>query len=145
MEARKTQERRKDHPLYGVWRGMTKRCRTLKSYIVVHHHWVIDYEAFKAWCLANGWRKGLQLVRKDSKDDFCPENCEFVTVAVKAARMVKGLIGVRRCGEMWRASIWHNGKTVHLGSYGTPKHAIQVRDSYILEHGLSHPLQDEGG
>lgn len=39
-----------------------------------------DWETFKAWALAHGYKKGLHLHRKDSNGDYSPENCIWLTV-----------------------------------------------------------------
>ena len=80
----------KAHPLVVVWKGMMQRCglqrgasvEQLTNYagrgIVVCEEWR-TFKTFEAWCLANGWKKGLQLDRIDNDGNYCPENCRFVT------------------------------------------------------------------
>ena len=74
-------------PLYTVWKGMIRRCynETAKDYpryggrgIKVCTEWQ-NVEAFVEWCIYNGWKKGLQLDRKDNNKDYCPSNCRFVS------------------------------------------------------------------
>lgn len=40
-------------------------------------------ENFRAWALANGWKKGLRLDRYDSNADYSPDNCYFGEVSKK--------------------------------------------------------------
>lgn len=36
-----------------------------------------DIEAFKKWAYSNGYKPNAQLKRRDTKKDYCPENCYF--------------------------------------------------------------------
>lgn len=74
-------------PLYAVWKGMMSRCykTTAKDYpryggrqIRVCPEWH-NVKTFVVWSKNNGWQEGLQLDRINNDDDYCPENCRFVT------------------------------------------------------------------
>lgn len=74
-------------PQYVIWKGMMNRCYDEKNKdfsrygargIKVCEHWH-KVENFVAWCLQNGWEKGLQLDRINNDYDYCPNNCRFVT------------------------------------------------------------------
>ena len=75
------------HPLYVVWTNMKARCghtklsdNRVKRYyksISVYKEW-LDFAMFLAWAEPR-WKPGLEIDRKDSKGDYCPENCRFVT------------------------------------------------------------------
>lgn len=81
----------KKHPLYDVWGKIKCRClkKTDKDYsdyggrgINVHAEWIADFKAFYDWAILNGWRKGLEIDRRNNDGDYCPENCRFVTRSV---------------------------------------------------------------
>lgn len=38
------------------------------------------FENFKAWCLENGYKRGLVLDRKNTLLGYSPENCRFITL-----------------------------------------------------------------
>lgn len=75
------------HPLYYVFKNMMNRCYRSndKSYqhyggrgIKVCQQWH-DASIFISWCLANGWRPGLEIDRENNNGDYEPNNCAFKT------------------------------------------------------------------
>lgn len=79
------------HPLYSVYRNMINRCENektprYKDYggrgITVCEEWRNDFIAFYDWCMANGWRKGLQIDRKMNDGNYTPQNCRIVTATI---------------------------------------------------------------
>jgi len=74
--------------LYKVWSSMKARCQNpnrpaYKNYggrgIVVCDEWINDFLAFKKWAFSHGYRKEVQLDRKDNNKGYFPENCHFIT------------------------------------------------------------------
>ena len=79
-------------PIHNLWSGMRNRCnnpnnRKYERYgargIRVCDEWDSSYEAFRDWCLANGYRRGLTIERLDVDGDYSPENCIFATQKVQ--------------------------------------------------------------
>jgi hypothetical protein len=73
--------------LYKAWQNMKFRCLNpthpqFKDYggrgITICAAWLRDYVPFRDWSLANGWRPGLHLDRRDNDDGYHPGNCRFV-------------------------------------------------------------------
>lgn len=58
-------------PLYNAWRFMRRTCKDGLSFFGGWDR----YGDFREWSIANGWRLGAILHRKDTKADFTPENC----------------------------------------------------------------------
>jgi hypothetical protein len=64
----------RDYPIYGA-RG-----------IAVCLAWQTDYVAFRTWALAQGYRDGLRVERRDRQGDFTPENCVLTDDAPLTSR-----------------------------------------------------------
>ncbi|MDO5532964.1 hypothetical protein [Sutterella sp.] len=78
-----TGQYRSEHPLYAYWHNLRQRCENKRHGAYANtgalgvrlcEEW-LDFDAFFAWCVAQQWRKGLYVVRKDCTKDFSPENC----------------------------------------------------------------------
>jgi hypothetical protein len=76
--------------LQGVWQGMHARCnrpkgRSYKSYgakgITLCKKWTSRQGCirFVKWALANGWKPGLVIDRKNGKKGYSPDNCRCIT------------------------------------------------------------------
>jgi hypothetical protein len=74
-------------PICKLWRGI--KYRTSENYfqrhlyfdkgIKVSENWLNNFDEFYNWCIENGYKKGLQLDRKNNSLGYFPENCRFVT------------------------------------------------------------------
>lgn len=85
-------------PLARVWYGMINRCEntghTKYKYwggkgVAVCKEWREDFLKFKEWADGQGWKKGMQLDRKDNDGDYSPDNCHFLTKAEHSAKTMK--------------------------------------------------------
>lgn len=74
--------------LYDVWINIKQRCLNknnpnYKNYggrgITICNEWVNDFEKFQKWSIENGYKKGLNIDRKDNDKGYSPENCRFIT------------------------------------------------------------------
>ena len=75
--------------LYKIFQGMKDRCYNPnnKDYaryggrgIKLCDEWKNNYIAFKEWAINNGYRGTLTIERKDFDQNYCPENCEWITM-----------------------------------------------------------------
>ena len=144
--------RKKETPLYVVWKGMKARCtnknhNAYKYYgekgVCVCDEWKFSFLSFSEWCLANNWVKGLHIDRIDSDGNYDPLNCRVVTIQENLAvgRLHKrhdnksGYVGVKyqKDGNGWVSQISIKSKRVHLGFFKSIEDAIKARvDAEIL-------------
>jgi hypothetical protein len=130
------------HPLHKIWHGIKCRCNTptTNGYhryggagVKMSEEWENGFKSFYNWCIANGWKKGLQ-IDKDLKAKelnlpanlYSAERCSIVTPkqnnnSRKSNRLLEF------SGEKLTISQWAD-KT------GIPRNAIRMR---IEVHGYS--------
>ena len=99
---------------YSTWQGMKTRCTNpqvecYKHYggrgITICAEWLASYEAFKSWAVANGWSPELELDRRDTNGNYCPNNCRWVTHAVNMSNC-RNARHVTAWGETKSVSEW---------------------------------------
>lgn len=88
--------------LYRIWSDMKARClnpneKSYKWYggkgISVCEEWLSDFTEFRDWALDNGYNDKLSIDRIDSSENYCPENCRWITLednVKRAKRMYSG-------------------------------------------------------
>lgn len=136
------------HPLYRVWNGMICRCETPSSGgyenyggrgIMVCDEWRHDFVAFKEWAMANGWKKGLHIDRKDNDGNYSPDNCRFVTAAVNA-RNKRSSRFIEFKGETLLLADWSERLDI---PYGTLAQRIYIL-KWTIERALTEPVRMQG-
>lgn len=85
---------------YNTWCNMKSRCNNSNhpNYnlyggkgISICSEW-LDYNNFLQWAKSTGWKVGLTLERLNNNDNYCPENCIWVTQSIQAkntSRIIK--------------------------------------------------------
>lgn len=80
--------------LYRIWHGMKQRCGnpnnlSYKYYggkgIEVCFEW-LDFKVFMRWALSNGYQDKLTIDRKDVKQGYNPENCQWITLSENTSK-----------------------------------------------------------
>lgn len=59
-------------PLYYTWINMKRRGNVCES-------WIDNFQYFYDWAVNNGYKKGLQLAKKDYNGAYSPDNCLFTS------------------------------------------------------------------
>lgn len=76
------------HPLYTTWLNIRKRCYDekidcFKDYggrgITLYDGWRDSPTPFIDWCMNNGWKKGLEVDRRNNDGNYVPGNIRFIT------------------------------------------------------------------
>lgn len=77
-----------NHRLYSIWENMKSRCynpnaNNYKYYggkgITMCDAWKNHFIAFYNWAIANGYKDGLSIDRKDNSKGYFPSNCRWAT------------------------------------------------------------------
>ena len=134
---------KKSHPrIYKAWQSMRQRCnnhndKSFADYggrgIRVCDEWNQSAAKFVEWSIANGYKDGLSLDRKDVNGNYCPENCRWATATQQARnkRIEKtnktGANGVHMDRGKFRVTIYVDSKKVDLGRYKTLEEAVKAR------------------
>lgn len=88
---------RRNTRLYHIYYGMKQRCYNTNNPRFEHYggkgvkicnEWLNSYDNFMQWSLTHGYKEdcGLSIDRIDSDGDYCPENCQWITVCENSAR-----------------------------------------------------------
>jgi hypothetical protein len=127
--------------LYGCWVSIIKRIDNVmdKSYhryggrgITICDEWRNRYVFFE-WAILKGWKRGLQIDRRDNDGNYCPENCRFVTPQQNTLnRKMRPLWGIQKDKKKWRVYIQRNGNRIQIGNFDTIEQAVIARDWYVL-------------
>ncbi len=82
--------------LQRIYVGMTERCynptnQNYKLYkkVGICNEWLSDSFKFVKWALKNGWKKELQIDRKENSKGYEPVNCRFITRSENCRNKVK--------------------------------------------------------
>jgi hypothetical protein len=134
--------------LYQVWYWMKQRCsqssHASQFYadrgITICKEWSESYESFKSWALANGYREGLELDRRNTNGNYEPDNCRWATRQQQMANTRKRndgqtsrYKGVSRWQRKWRAQISRDGVNRHIGCFATAVEAAFAYDDAAFE------------
>lgn len=102
--------------IYKLWIGIKTRCynKNRDSYkyyggrgIVVCEDWKNNFNSFFEWAIKNNYRVGLTIDRKDVNGNYCPENCEFITMKEQCNNKTNTIF-VEYNGERKSLSNWCN-------------------------------------
>ncbi|NOR27646.1 MAG: AP2 domain-containing protein [Lutibacter sp.] len=148
--------------IYSVLMGMKQRCyyKKHKDYhnyggrgITVCDEWRKDFTKFYKWCLDNGYKKGLEIDRRNNDGNYSPDNCRFVTHQINSLNRRKridntsGYIGItcHKINKLYSCQInYKNKKILYKSGFKTAREAAIVRNEYIIENNLPHKLNVVG-
>ena len=88
---------RRNEKLYHVYYGIKARCYNPKNPkyniyggkgITMCEEWLNDYNTFKDWAYNNGYTEdcNLSIDRKNSNDNYTPDNCQWIPLSDNSAK-----------------------------------------------------------
>jgi len=145
------------HPLYKRWSQMKSRCYNQNdinymSYggrgISICKKWINNPIAFIEWALKHGWKNNLFLDREDNNGSYTSDNCRFVNITIsninkrKRKDNTSGFRGVSFNSNKgyWTGRVQYYKKRTELCRTNTAKEAAIIRDQFIIDNNLPHPL-----
>jgi hypothetical protein len=129
--------------LYRLWADMRRRCKnekhaSWKNYggrgISVCDEWG-NFSIFHSWAMANGYRKGLLIDRKNNDGNYEPSNCRWVTRKIQNNNKRNNIL------------FTHDGVTLTLQAWADlllmPKQTLQTRRrlGWSIEKILTTPVK----
>lgn len=135
--------------LYNIWAGMKKRCYSSsnKSYynygargITVCDEWLHDYQAFKDWAYANGYKDSADkyectLDRVNSNGNYSPDNCRWVN-ALQQANNRRDNVTIRLGDEIHTIPEWSRITGISISALRG-----RVSSCWSAERILSEPVR----
>lgn len=111
-----------------------------------------EFIPFYQWAINNGFSKELELDRRDSNGNYCPENCRWVDMLTNRRNVPSrkrnkpynwGINESRN--HKFNVQIWMNGKINHVGRFETEELAIEAREKFLKgEIGCKGTRPDKG-
>jgi hypothetical protein len=124
--------------LHNVWCGMKKRCLNPNNHgfadyggrgIKVCEEWM-EFVPFRNWATANGYKRGLQIDRRNNNGHYEPGNCRFVTVTannqnrrttrlnVEKVRAIRIMLAEGRANKDIAKEFWVPANTISQIKHG---------------------------
>lgn len=110
----------KNKRIYHIYQGMIQRCynpndKDFDNYggkgIKICDEWLKNPVAFELWSLNHKYKDNLTIDRIDSNKDYCPENCQWITLGENSRRANANFIEVN--GKTLSGTQW--AKKLNLG------------------------------
>ena len=140
-----------------IFQGMFSRCYDIndKSYrwygekgIGICKEWRESPKLFEIWAINNGYDDHLTIDRIESDKDYCPENCQWITLSENARRagMVNWIIveNNKLTGKQWANYLGIGENTINTAvrEYGINKTkeliSAMLKDPPSTKHRKSH-------
>lgn len=128
--------------LGGIYKSMKQRCynKNNKSYkwygangVKICDEWLYDPNSFEEWSLANGYDDTLTIDRVDKTKDYCPENCQWISMSENSRKAGKvnwiTVNGETLTGRQWAERLGLTNHTVNdiLRHYGMDNTVILLQ------------------
>lgn len=126
-----------------IFSMMKKRCynQNEKSYrwygakgVKICDEWLYNPISFVDWSLSNGYEEHLTIDRIDAKKDYCPENCQWITLEDNSRKDKKSNLitvnGMTLTGRQWSKKINKsiNYVNTYIRNYGAEKAKEMIKN-----------------
>ena len=94
--------------IYNSWMNMKGRClrKSHPKYpryggrgITVYQEW-LDFQKFYDWAVSSGWQTGYSIDRINNDGNYCPENCQWISMAENSRKKRTTKISLEQAGEI---------------------------------------------
>lgn len=136
------------HPLYRIHSDIKTRCYNKNSTayhyyggrgIIMCHDWLNDFKSFYDWAMANGYKRGLTIDRKDNDGSYSPSNCRWLTMK-EQCRNRRSNIFITYKGETKIKSEWAIQYGIKQKSFDS-----RIKRGWTMEETLTTPMRKVGG
>lgn len=129
--------------LYGIWKGMRKRCENPNSSnyhkygergISVCDEWQ-NWETFKDWAISNGYTNDMSIDRINNEGNYEPDNCRWAT-AKEQSNNRRNNRRIEYRGEQKTIAEWSE-------ELGISQYVIEARLNlgWSVERALTEPIR----
>ena len=100
-----------------------------KKHIHICKEWLNNPKNFEDWSLQNGYKDNLTIDRKNSKKDYSPENCRWISLndnaKYKSTTNVYTIDGYTLTGRDWSKKLKLGRNTINYMFRSYPKNIVE--------------------
>lgn len=131
---------------YHTWQHMKQRCSNPKNKfyhryggrgISVCEEW-LNIKDFSEWAFQNGWKDGLSLDRIDNDGNYCPDNCQWISLSENSRKKSTTKFSLSQANEIRIRS--NNGES----SYAMAKEfGVSYGTIWFIVNNFTHTSEGE--
>ena len=111
--------------IFKIYQGMIQRCynpnnKNFEEYggkgIRICEEWLHNPKSFEEWSISNGYKDDLTIDRIDSDKNYCPDNCQWITLKENSRRANANFIevdGKTLSGTQWAETLDFGKNTIN--------------------------------
>ena len=111
--------------IFKIYQGMIQRCynpnnKNFKDYggkrIGICKEWLNNPKSFEDWAISHGYKDDLTIGRINSNKNYCPDNCQWITLEENSRRASANFIevdGKTLSGTQWAETLDFGKNTIN--------------------------------
>ena len=111
--------------IFKIYQGMIQRCynpnnKNFKDYgekgIGICKEWLNNPKSFEDWAISHGYKDDLTIDRINSNKNYCPDNCQWITLEENSRRASANFIevdGKTLSGTQWAETLNFGQNTIN--------------------------------